>query len=367
MTRKICVFCETWGSGGIESFLHNVLLCMDLTGLEIDIVAEMIGESLFTDHLRDAGVRFVELSGSIRKPLSNFRAFRSLLRRRKYDAVHLNIYQGMSLYYARLAQKAGVPVRIAHSHNSALRKSAARLIKQGIHRFFSLRCTDSATDLWACSHEAAAFMFPREALRTRGHRFIPNGIDTARFRFRGDVREQIREELGLEGAFVVGHVGRLCYQKNQRFLLSMLPALLRLRPESRLLLVGEGEDLDGLRRYAGELGISDKVIFYGVSGQVETLLWAMDAFALPSRFEGLCIVAVEAQAAGLPLLCSEGVTKEAGITALARWEPLDPELWAKVLAGTPDAERQSSADSVREAGFDVARVGKSIEEAYRCI
>ena len=104
-----------------------------------------------------------------------------------------------------------------------------------------------------------------------------------------------------------------------------------------------------------------------VAMAISFILWAMDAFALPSRFEGLCIVAVEAQAAGLPLLCSEGVTKEAGITALARWEPLDPELWAKVLAGTPDAERQSGADSVREAGFDVARVGKSIEEAYRCI
>jgi glycosyltransferase involved in cell wall biosynthesis len=273
----------------------------------------------------------------------------------------------MSLYYARLAQKAGVPVRIAHSHNSALRKSAGRLLKLGIHRFFSLRCTDSATDLWACSGEAAAFMFPREALRKRSYRFIPNGIDTARFRFRGDVRAQVREELGLEGAFVVGHVGRLCYQKNQRFLLSLLPALLRLRPESRLLLVGEGEDLDGLRRYAGELGISDKVIFYGVSRQVETLLWAMDAFALPSRFEGLSIVAVEAQAAGLPLLCSEAVTKEAGITGLARWEPLDPELWAKLLAGMPDAERQSGADGVRDAGFDVARVAKCVEEAYRCI
>ena len=123
--------------------------------------------------------------------------FAALLWERRYDVVHLNIFQGMSLYYAHLAKRAGVPVRIAHSHNTDLRQSLTRPLKLWLHRRCSQRCAADATALWACSERAARFLFPTELLARCGFTFIPNGIDTERFRFHAAVREDVRRELGL--------------------------------------------------------------------------------------------------------------------------------------------------------------------------
>lgn len=364
---KICIFCETWESGGIESFLNNVLSRMDMSGLELHLVAAKLGDSVFTAPMEALGVRFFELSGSPRRVAENHVMFRAMLRREHYDLIHLNLFQGMSLDYARIAREEGVPVRIAHSHNTALRKSLLRPLKLLLHRSYAARRAGEATDFWACSRPAAEFLFPEKLLRERGFRFIPNGIDTARFSCDAARREEIRRELGTEKRFLVGSVGRLCYQKNQSFVLEVFERLQSLRPDSMLLLVGEGPDLDMLKRRAEELGIAKRVVFYGVSRKVEELFWAMDAFAFPSRFEGLGIVAVEAQAAGLPTLCSEHVPDEAAVTPLFRRLPLTggSEPWAKALAAVDPAERRDTAPLVADAGFELRDVARLVEAYYR--
>lgn len=365
--RKICVFCETWESGGIESFLNNMISRMDRSGLEIHLVAARISESVFTSPLQTLGVRFIQLSGSPRRVFSNHRLFRQLLRREHYDLVHLNLFQGMSLCYARIAREEGIPVRIAHSHNTALRKSALRPLKLLLHRLYAERFAAEATAFWACSRPAAEFLFPERLLQARGFRFIPNGIDTERFALRPQRRDEVRRELGVENAFLLGSVGRLCYQKNQQFALEVFEHLLSLRPDSMLLLVGDGPDLDELRQRAAALHLSDRVIFYGTSSQVEELFWAMDAFIFPSRFEGLGIVAVEAQAAGLPALCSEHVPEEAAVTPLFRRAALTDgaAAWARILAELHPENRDNMASQVAAAGFDVRDVARLIENEYR--
>ena len=364
--RRICCFCESWESGGIESFLHNILLRMDLTGLEVDIVAAQLKDSVFTQALREHGVRFRELSGSQRNLPENHRRFAALLWERRYDVVHLNIFQGMSLYYAHLAKRAGVPVRIAHSHNTDLRQSLTRPLKLWLHRRYSQRCAADATALWACSERAARFLFPTELLARCGFTFIPNGIDTERFRFHAAVREDVRRELGLTDQFVIGNIGRLCQQKNQSFLLDVLAQGAKLRPDLRLLLIGEGGDLDALKEKAERLGLTDRVLFYGTTKHPERLLWAMDVFAFPSLFEGLGIVAIEAQAAGLPVVCSEHVPPEAAVTPLVTRLPLDEgaAAWANALLKLPETEQTSGAEQVRQGGFDVADVARRIERTY---
>lgn len=362
MTR-ICVFCESWESGGIEAFLRNVLCPMDLTGLEIDIVAARLGESLFTAPLVARGVHFYELSGKANRTGPNHRAFRKLLAERRYDVVHLNLFQGLSLAYARLAKEAGVSVRIAHSHNTDLRQSPTRRLKLLLHRWGRDRYGADCTDFWACSRAAAEFLFGQG----RAFRFIPNGIEADRFRFDPAVRAKVRRELGVGDAFVLGSVGRLCYQKNQSFLLDVFSQVLRRRPDSRLLLVGEGEDLPALRERAGALGITEKVIFYGLSDHVEELFWAMDAFVMPSRFEGLPVTAVEAQGAGLPCLFSDAVTQEVQLGAQAEFLPLtaSADKWAgTLLAMKPPENREAGAAAVQKAGFGVQDVSRQIQEFY---
>ena len=224
--KRVCCFCESWESGGIESFLNNVLGHMDRTGLEIDLVTSQLEESVFTKQLQEKGIRFRELSGNQKNIWKNHRLFRRLLEENRYDVVHLNVFQGMSLYYAHLAKRAGVPIRIAHSHNTDLRPSRTRKLKLWLHKMFSRWYAADATAFWACSGAAAEFMFPKSELDRRGFTFIPNGIRTERFRFDEAVRDSVRRELGLEDCLVVGNVGRLCYQKNQEFLLDVFACLL---------------------------------------------------------------------------------------------------------------------------------------------
>lgn len=364
MKKRICIFCETWESGGIESFLYNILTHMDLTGLEIDLVASELRGSVFTKGMEDLGVCVVELSGSQKNFLANHGLFRKLLAKRHYDAVHLNVFQGMSLYYAELARRAGIPIRIVHSHNTDIRKSATRSLKLVLHHLYSRCFTKSATDLWACSKAAAEFMFPRAELKYRGYRFVPNGIDVGRFRFRPTVRTRIRKELGLENKLVIGNVGRLCYQKNQVFLLEVLAEVIKTQPNAFLLLVGEGSDRLKLEEKAKALGVREYVIFYGASDHVEELLWAMDVFVFPSRFEGLGIVAIEAQAAGLPVVCSEYVPEEVRVTSSLSVLSLhaSPKDWGNQLLAK--CTRQNVNDLMARSRFDINDVATQIKKHY---
>ena len=164
---------------------------------------------------------------------------------------------------------------------------------------------------------------------------------------------------------MIGHVGRLCYQKNQDYLLDVLAQVLERKANTWLLLVGEGEDKPRLIERADCLGISSKVMFYGTTRNVERLLWAMDAFAFPSLFEGFGIATVEAQAAGLPVICSEHIPQEAYVTKQIHSVPLSrgAAAWADALLAT--AERYpDGADTVRNAGFDIDFVAQEIEASY---
>lgn len=362
---KICCFCERWESGGIESFLNNVIQHLTTGKIQVDIVAAQLCKSIFTEPLQRKGVRFFELSGSQRALHQNYKIFTALLQEEQYNVVYLNIFHGLSLYYAKLAAQAGVPVRIAHSHNTALRQSLTKLYKLLIHRMAKYLFSDFTTEFWACSTQAAEFLFSKRTLKQQGFQLIPNGIDTERFRFQEDVRTAVRNDLGLSGKFVIGNVGRLCCQKNQLFLLEVFAEISKRRPNSRLLLIGEGDDLAMLQERTKQLKLENAVIFYGAASHVERLLWAMDVFIFPSLFEGLGIAAVEAQASGLIAFCSKYVPMEAAVTPLFHTLDLEdgPAEWGQTLLkwkGLP-VERQNYAKEVCSSGFDIKNVARKIE------
>ena len=366
--RRICVFCRKWSSGGIESFLCNMLSRMDLRDLEIDLVALRLDESVFTKPLREKGIRFVELSGSTGRFLENTRRFRALLRERRYDVLHVNAYHALSLFLLHEAKRRGVPTRIAHSHNSDLRPGPLRWLKLLTHRASRALFTRDATALWACSEPAARFLFSRRALEERGYSFVPNGIELGRFAYDAARRGACRLELGLEGKLVIGNVGRLSVQKNQGFLLDVFAALAEERPESVLLLVGGDEGAGrGLRGYARALGVAERTAFTGGSDRVGDLLQAMDVFVFPSRFEGLGIAAVEAQAAGLPVLCSQAVPAEAAVTedVVLLDTAEGAARWAEEIVRLAAPERHAARPTAGWGRYDRDRVAAGIGARYR--
>lgn len=358
--QRICCFTETWASGGIESFLTRTLSCMDRDDLRIDLVTTQINKSVFTNELTRTGIRLIPLSGSKSNWLSNCRRFRQILNENHYDIIHLNAFQGLQLVYLYIAKRAGVPVRIAHSHGSDLRKSPLRPAKLLLHRMGQHLFGKSATHHLACSAQAAAFLFGVNM----PFQFIPNGIDTDRFRFRTEDRDRVREELGLAEKFVIASVGRLQNGKNHTFLLDVIKILVKQRSNAVLLLVGEGEERDTLARKAAALGIDDHVLFYGTSNRVEELLWCADTFVFSSLSEGLGLVAVEAQAAGLPTLCSPFIPLEANVTDLFHSLPLDSADWADALTKISSTEREQYADTVKNAGFDSRTAAALIHSFY---
>lgn len=362
MTR-ICILCETWESGGIEAFLTNVISHMDLTGLEIDIVCARLGQSVFTAPLKELGIGFYQLSGKLRTP-ENGKRFARLLGERQYDVVHLNIFQGLALYYGRLAQKHGVPVRIAHCHGAGLRNSPGVALKLKLHELGKRLWSGCATTRLACSQQAAEFLFPKGM----SYEWIPNGIDAARFRFQAEGRVAMRHELGIEeDTLLLGTVGRLSAEKNQGFLLEVLREVKAKAPNAVLLLVGGGPQEEELRKKAEETGVSDSVIFYGESPRIPALLWAMDEFLFPSTSEGLGIAGVEAQAAGLPVICSEHIPGEALVTESVTRLSLSAGAgaWAEAaLKAKAPLDRTAVAKEVSAAGYDVEAVAEKIREVW---
>lgn len=359
---KVCIFCERWESGGLESFLCNTLCAIDLQEYEIDIVVSDIQDSVFTEKLEKYGIHFVELSGKQQNIFKNHKMFRSLLRSRKYDVLYANVFQALSLCYVRIARQERIQVRVVHSHNTSLRASLTRPFKLLIHSLAKHLLCMEATELAACSEAAAKFMFPENLLNQKGYFFIPNGIDTFRFRYDPIARQQIRQELGIVDRFVIGNVGRLCFQKNQEFLIEMMPLVLKERSDSVLLLLGEGEALDELKAKTAKLNVENRVLFLGSVHNVERYLSAMDVFAFPSRFEGLGIAAVEAQASGLPTILSEFIPQEAILTELASVEKLDLKRWTEVISTLQmkKTKREFWYEQVKIAGFDITDTARQV-------
>ena len=291
------------------------------------------------------------------RPSAYYRNTLKLLQGGGYDCVHIHgDVAYLLLIFAKAARRAGVKRIILHSHAAGI-DGGSRRLKATLHRLCRSALLRCATDFAACSDKAAAWMYP--GLDVSRVKMVKNGVELERFAHDPAVRARVRGELKLEDAFVVGHVGRFAYQKNHEYLLDAFAAMRKRVENARLLLVGEGVLFDEIRAKAARLGLEKDVIFYGASNGVGKLMQAMDLLALPSRFEGLPVVGVEAQAAGLPVLFSDRITRQAELTDHVRFLPIDAasvESWgeaAREAAEGPGWDRAGDCERVRQAGFTI--------------
>lgn len=281
----------------------------------------------------------------------------------EYDIIHGH-EPNVAFIFMRLAKKRGIACRVIHSHNSRGADSLAKKMRNFVLHKWGLRY---ATHYCACSKKAALYLYGTDENVT----IINNAIDIDRFRYREDVREMMRSRLGADGRFVIGHVGRFAPQKNHEYLLRVFAGVLKKTPDAVLLLIGGGDGEAAVRAGAEELGLSGNVIFAGVTDQVPAYMQAMDVLVLPSRYEGLPVVCVEAQAAGLPCLVSDRVTREVGLLPdveyigigdadITKWE----ESLDRIRKRGSAPKREQAAGQVRLAGFDIREEGRKLEEYY---
>ena len=365
--RVLEVLCEPISSGGQESFLMSVYNNIDMTDLSIDVFTPYFCDNeLYKTQIHNRGGKLYcrglkfnpgGLKFNIISPI------RTVLRKNNYDIVHIHTGSVFSMACACIAAKMeGVKRIIVHSHSSAERHTPKRdIIKKLCTPFIN----KYATEYLACSEEAGEWKFSKSICDSR-LQIVKNGIDTDVFSFDEEKRKQIRKSLGIgEESIVLGHVGRFSEEKNQSFLIDIMN---RLSSDARykLILIGEGETKKQINKMVEINGLDEQVIFVGNTDRVADYMCAMDIFLLPSKFEGLGIVAIEAQSTGLDIIASDNVPKDIDITNNAKFLSLDePELWVKCIVDYKKKKRSDNSDIVRKNGFYIKDTASVIRDIYK--
>lgn len=346
------------GRGGLETMLMNYYRHMDRNKVQFDFLVHREFRADYDDEIEFLGGRIYRLPRLV--PWS--RGYRAALNRffaehTGYRIVHVH-QDCMSSVILKAAQKHGIPVRIAHSHNSNQDKNLKYLIKL----YYRHLIPRYATELYACGKQAGAWMFMGKPFR-----IVNNAIDAAKYAYTAERAERMRSNLGIgRDTLVVGHVGRFAPTKNHTFLLDIFAALCTKHADAKLLLVGDGDLRTSMEEKAAQLGIRDHVIFTGIRSDVAELMQAMDVFVFPSVYEGLPVTLVEAQAAGLPCIISSNIPPECKMTPLVEQISLDSpaESWAeRILARTADARGDTYAQ-IAAAGFDIAENAGWLQNEY---
>jgi glycosyltransferase involved in cell wall biosynthesis len=358
--------------GGAETWLMHILRTLDPSRYRMDFLVHNPEPQAYDDEVRALGSNLI-LVPSVRQPLRYAREFTRALREYgPYDVVHSHVHRH-SGFVLRLAKRAGVPVRIAHSHLDASASEAdASLPRRAYLRLMRRWLDASMTRGLSVSGQAARDLFGPHWWRDPRHRLLFCGIDMEPFR-QPVCRAAVRAEFGIPAdAFVVGHVGRFTEQKNHDFLLDIAAEVLKREPETYFLLIGDGELQDEIRAKAATLGAADRVMFAGLRADVPRLMGgAMDAFLLPSLYEGLPLVLMEAQAAGLPCVFSDNTSAEADIVpALVHRLPLSLPAsgWAETLldlrARGPVVDRAAAFAIAEATPFNVRTSWELLERVY---
>jgi glycosyltransferase involved in cell wall biosynthesis len=220
---------------------------------------------------------------------------------------------------------------------------------------------------FACSKDAGRWLYGKNADSKYDITIINNAIDTEKFIFNPEVREKYRKDLGISGKFVIGHIGRFSPQKNHGFLIDIFSEVVKKNNDSVLLLVGDGELRGEISQKIDKLGLSKNVILTGIRSDIPQLLWSMDAFVLPSLYEGFPVVGIEAQAAGLPCFFSDQITAAAKITQNVHFINLlySPGDWAcEIIQHTAGYVYPDTSAQLKASGFDVKEATNRLQELY---
>lgn len=359
--------------GGAEQVVMNYYRAIDREQVQFDFYFFKGSKFVPVEDIKAMGGRMFVLP-TFRHPLKYLRTLRRLLSENKYDIMHCHL-STLSFLPLLAGKQAGVRTRILHNHSTS---GGAREWHRNLAKFlFKPFAKLHATDYFACSQLAAGWMYGSRATtplseeydpvqKHRRVRIMPNAIDTEKYSYSEKKRREVRQELKIpQSATVFGHIGRFCPQKNQGFLVDIFREILKQRKNSVLIMTGTGEDMELIKARVIAAGISDRVVFTGQRSDADRLYSAFDCFLLPSNYEGLPVVGVEAQCSGLHCLFSNKVTPEARITGTAQLLPLGkPEDWACAAICCAGLRNKNAAAEVAEAGYDINGAAEQLAGFY---
>ena len=354
--------------GGITELVLSLSENMDHSKIIFDYLT-------FVDTFEDARKRAEAFGGivyrvdlqNIHNPivrgLKKYYGIKKLVKENDFDVVHINTSTPYEVFVAIAAKAGGARHIIMHSHNTNY-YPGQKLIK--LSYIFKKMIPRYVTSFFACSDEAALFMFPIKIIESKEYNIIKNGVDSDQYKFNKKVREEYRKRYGFESNFVIANIGRFNVQKNHSYLIDIFKEIIQLDSSARLLLVGVGETEAKIKEKVNQYGLQEYVTFFGLSNEVKNILQMVDVVVMPSLYEGLPVVGIEAQAAGLPILMSDVVTKEMKITDGVEYVSLEesPKTWAKHILKQKGYIRRDTSDEISAAGFDIKSTAVYLETYY---
>ncbi|MFJ8412541.1 glycosyltransferase family 1 protein [Bacillus paramycoides] len=351
--------------GGAETLIMNLYRNLNRSKVQFDFLT--CKEGVFDEEIVELGgkvhrIPYITDVGHMgyMKALDTFFAAHQ-----EYKIVHSHMDK-MSGFVLRSARKIGIPIRIAHSHNTSSEGGVVAKMYKWYAGKFILSC---ATHLLACSNAAAQWLFADKATAAK---IVKNGIECDRFAFSSNIRKQVREELQLhKDTFVVGHVGRFAHQKNHYFLIDIFAQLIKLKPNSMLLLVGDGSLRLEVEKKVEELNLRNNVKFLGIRSDIEKLLQVFDVFVFPSVHEGLPVTLIEAQGAGLPCMISDAITQEVdmGMNLVEHFPLTDKKIWIENLKSIAarNLPRNMPDQVLAKKGYDIKNTAELTQDFYLAV
>lgn len=348
--------------GGLETMLMNYYRKLDKTKIQFDFMTNRLERGHYDDEIEALGGKIYRLSPI--KPGNYNKYFKELdeffKEHKEYKVVHSHINEN-SGFVLKAAKKAGIECRIAHSHLSDLKLD----YKYPFRVYARRNLKGNVSDYFACSQRAGEWLFGKEISSSGKVTVLNNAVDTEKFKINKDIRDKVRMELGIEDKKVIGHVGRFNPQKNHEFLIDVFNEVYKKDKGTVLLLIGDGYLKEKIEDKVKKLNLEQGVKFLGVREDIPELMQGMDLFLFPSQFEGLAVVMVEAQAAGLKVITSTGVTKESDITNNVEFIDLSKgaEYWADIVLNS-DFKKRDDINLMIKKGYDSTNNVKWLSDFY---
>ena len=353
--------------GGAEALIMNIYRSMDRSKIQFDFLVNCFDEMFYEKEIEEMGGRIYRMKflTQVSPPVYEHNLYRFFKRHPEIKIVHSHLETTTGIILKQ-ANRAGVPVRIAHSHNSRYtRTGPAAAIENAYKSYCRKKIVPNATKLLSCSDLASEWLYGKDKDSAI---LIKNGIQAGRYAYDESVRSRVRKELGIDDNItVLGHVGRFNEQKNHSFLIDIFESYNKLNNESVLLLAGEGALMEQIKEKVYKKGLERNVRFLGLRSDISEIMQAFDVFLLPSLFEGLPLVIVEAQAAGLPCFAADTISPLSDLgCGLVRFLPLsDPEIWAKAARSSQSA-RLKTTQIIIDAGYDIRSTASELLGIYLC-
>ena len=360
--RRVLHVFNWFNQGGVENFVMNVYRNIDKNRIQFDFALTSGRKGYFDEEAEKLGAHIYHYDNDSNTLINHYKNLTRIIKEHgPYAAVHSHVYF-FSGYILWIARKCGVPIRIAHSHDTQKGKKVT-LIRMAYEHLMRYMIKANTTNCLCCSDAAGRYVFT-EAMN---YQVLYNGIDAQRFTFDTSMRQVYREKLGVENKKVILNVGRFADQKNHIFIVNIFKELSKLRDDTVLVLIGTGPLKHDIEHYLKQLGLYEKVYFRSNIMDTENYYRAADIFILPSKYEGMSIVSIESQATGLYSLLSTKITREVGITDIIEYLDIDePQKWANKINDilTRDYDRSRYNKLIAGTQFDIKRTVSDLEKIY---